>query len=160
MPRINGLTPRDFKFLQVIIRQIKTTGKIHLTNAGLEAFNTDNPKSAGVLAAKALENVSLQEQIRQAFTANGLTLDTISANVGNLANTKPEKVNADTVLRANVELLKLMNAYPSQKKTSVSLSMKADLNRMKFQEVKTELEKIDGELKAIIDGEIVEPPKK
>ena len=155
MPRINGLTPRDFKFLQVVIRQIKETGKVNLTKAGLEAFNTQNPKTASVVASQTLENPNIQEQIKQAFIANGLTLETISENLGYYANKRAEKVGAEASIKANVELLKLLNAYPGQKKTTVSLSMKANLNKMGFNELKAEMGKVDEELKRVMDGEVV-----
>ena len=77
-------------------------------------------------------------------------------NFGKLANHEPEKVNADTVLRANVEIAKLLNAYPGQKTSHVSVSVRANLSSMKFQDVKKELSSIDEDLKNVMEGEIVE----
>ena len=157
-PRINGLTLPQANFVKSIIKQFQTKGKINYSQAVMESYNVKNINSASTIAADNLQNITIQDQIKQAFTANGLTLGTISGNLGYYANVRAEKVGAEASIKANIELLKLLNAYPGQKKTTVSLSMKANLNKMAFNDVKTELEKVDTELKNVMDGEVVDIP--
>ena len=157
---LNGLTPKRAKFTKAVIEQIANDGKINLTQAGLKAFDTTDPKAASVSAARALDDAGVQEQIKQALRSHGLTLDVLSQNLGYYANVRAEKVSADAAIKSNIELLKLMNAYPGQKSSHVSVSLRANLNDMKFQDVKGELGKIDEELKGVMDGDVIkEDPK-
>lgn len=53
------------------------------------------------------------------YNSSGLSLDVITENIGQLANSKPDKISGDVKLKANIELLRLYGAYPSTKHSSV-----------------------------------------
>lgn len=138
----NGLTPKQDAFTKVVLKQITDKGEANLTQAALQVYNTTSDKSASVIASNNLGIISIREQIEQALSRQGLSLDVITGNLGNLANHKPEKVSGDVVLKSNVELLKLMGAYPSSKHTTVNVSFKAKLKDMKYQDLKKYVEEM------------------
>ena len=70
----------------------------------------------------------------------------VHENLKYFANTRPNKISADVVLRGNVELLKLLGAYPAEKHATVSLSLQAKLSDLNYTDVKKELTAIDEEL--------------
>lgn len=124
------------------------------TQAAMVAYNVSNPKTASVIASQNLNKLSIREALEEALSSNGLSLSIITSNLGSLANSKPEKVSGDTVLKANVELLKLHGAYPDRKSFQVSYSFRDRIKSMSSQEVEAEIEKIESETKEILDEEI------
>lgn len=120
------------------------------TQAALVAYNTEDPNVAKVIASENLTKPNVREALEEALSSNGLTLDIITGNIGNLANSKPEKVSSDAVLKANVELLKLHGAYPDKKSYQFSLSAKAEIRSMTFQEAKTALNKLNQNIDELI----------
>ncbi|RJQ27951.1 hypothetical protein C4577_00360 [Candidatus Parcubacteria bacterium] len=113
------------------------------TQAALEVYNTNDPNVAKVIASENLTKPNIREALEVALSSQGLTLDVIAGNIGNLANSKPEKVSSDAILKANVELLKLHGAYPDKKSYQFSVSARADIRSMTFQEAKMALEKLN-----------------
>lgn len=113
------------------------------TQAAMAAYDVSNTKTASVIASQNLSKLSVSEALEEALSPQGLTLDVIAGNIGNLANSKPEKVSSDAVLKANVELLKLHGAYPDKKSYQFSVSARADIKSMTFQEAKTALGKLN-----------------
>ena len=73
---------------------------------------------------------------------NGLTTDQITGNLGHYANKLAENVSADASIKANIELLKIMGAYPGSKHTNLNLSLKGDINKMSYSEAKDTLKKL------------------
>ena len=135
-PKARRLTFKQQKFAT---EYIKNGG--NGTQAVLKVYNA-NPQTARQMASDNLANPDIRQRIDEALANNGLTPATITKNIGNLASSEVEKVSADAKLKANVELLKLMGAYPGTKHTNVSLSIKGKLKDMKFQDAKAELESI------------------
>ena len=120
------------------------------TQAALAAYDTADPSVAKVIGSENLTKPNIREAIEEALRSKGLSLDVITDNIGHLATARPDKVTGDTVLRANVELLKLHGAYPDKKSYQFSYSVKQQLSSLSFEEVKKELERIDDELKALL----------
>ena len=148
----NGLTPKQDAFTKVVLKQIADKGEANLTQAALQVYDTTSTKSASVIASNNLGIISIREQIEQALISKGLTLDVITGNIGNLANSKPEKVSGDTILKANIELMKLQGAYPDKKSLNfnVSASIKTKYQDMSFQEIQQRLKEVDQELKEVM----------
>lgn len=133
----NRLTRKQNTFVKGIL------GGQSATQAAMVAYDVSNTKTASVIASENLTKPNIKEALEAALSSNGLTLDIITGNIGNLANSKPEKVSSDAVLKANVELLKLHGAYPDKKSYQFSVSARADIRSMTFQEARIALEKLN-----------------
>ena len=112
------------------------------TQAALQIYNTDDPNEAKVIASQNLTKLNISERIEQSLLKNGLTTDQITGNLGHYANKLAENVSADASIKANIELLKIMGAYPGSKHTNLNLSLKGDINKMSYSEAKDTLKKL------------------
>ena len=63
-----------------------------------------------------------------------------------LANHEAEKISADPVLKANIELLKLYNAYHGKRSVHASFSLKGSIKDIPYSEAKKRLAELNGEL--------------
>lgn len=129
------------------------------TQAAMVAYDVGDSKTASVIASQNLNKLSIREALEEALRSNGLSLSVITGNLGNLANSKPEKISGDTVLKANSELLKLMGAYPDKKSFQMSISVKTNIASMTREEVERELKEVDAELAEIMDNTPGHTPK-
>ena len=120
------------------------------TQAALQAYDTD-VITAPSIASENLNKPNIQDTIQQALQQNGLTPKQITHNLGHYANNLSEKVSADASIKANIELLKLMGAYPGSKHTNLNVSIKGDLAKMKYQEAKEALNKLRGTNNTLIE---------
>ncbi len=141
---MNKLTKKQNAFVGALV-----SGK-SATQAVMVAYNVNDSKTASVIASQNLSKLSIREALDEALRTNGLTVDVITGNIGGLANTKPDKVSGDTVLKANIELLKLRGAYLDKKSFQVSYSVKQQLSSMNYRELKSEVERLDNELNEIM----------
>lgn len=121
------------------------------TQSAMVAYNVSNSKSASVIASQNLNKLSIREVLDEALSSQGLSLSAITSNLGNLANSKPEKISGDTILKANVELLKLHGAYPDKKSFQFSYSAKEKIENMSYKEAREELAKLDADLKELLE---------
>lgn len=140
----NKLTKSQDSFVKGIV-----SGKTP-TQSAMIAYNVSNSKSASVIASQNLNKLSIREALDEALRSNGLSLSVITSNLGSIANSKPEKISGDTVLRANVELLKLHGAYPSTKHERLNVNVKAKWSNLTFQQIKERRKEIDQELKEVL----------
>lgn len=145
----NKLTRKQNAFVKGIL-----SGK-NPTQAAMIAYDVSNSKTASVIASQNLNKLSIREVLDEALRSQGLSLSAITSNLGNLANSKPEKISGDTVLKANVELLKLHGAYPDKKSVQLSYSVKRsireELENMSFEELKAKHARIDADLKELLE---------
>lgn len=149
MPHIrlpNGLTPIQQNIVKEITTKISQGERVNMTQVGLKTFNTTNPDSARVMASQELHKPLIQESIQEVLNRNGITLDKVTQNIAFLANSTPEKVSAETMLKANVEYLKLFNAYPDKKSYQFSLSMKGQVKDLGYSEAKKQLDELNAQL--------------
>lgn len=153
----NGLTPKQQKLETVLLKQIKETGETNITQAGLQAYDSKSPKAAYEIAKEALDNTGIKDRIDKAMVAAGLTPSSIMDNLKDLATREVDKVSADVKLKTNVELLKLLGAYPGTKHARLNINMKGTIKDMNHKEVKDELKVIDSELNNILDDTPTEP---
>ncbi|GEM_PF-6273792 len=121
------------------------------TQAALATYNTSDPNVAKVIASENLTKPNIREALEEALRTSGLSLSVITNNLGSLANSKPEKISGDTVLKANTEILKLFGAYPDKKSFQFSYSVKDKIESMSFQQIKEEITKLDAELKEFLE---------
>lgn len=141
----NKLTRKQNVFVNELVN-----GK-SATQAALAAYNTNDPNTAKVIASENLTKPNIREALEEGLRTSGLSLSVITNNLGKLANAKPEKISGDTVLKANIELLKLHGAYPDKKSFQFNYSVKEKINNMSYQEVKEEMARLDVELKELLE---------
>ena len=84
---------------------------LNATEAAFTVYQTKNRQSSAVIGSRLLRNVNVQSEINAALEAGGLTLDSVVENLVEIAKATPDKVTANDVLRANIELLKLRGLY-------------------------------------------------
>lgn len=147
-----GLTLKQTKFTNTVVKQIREEGKINLVRAAKQSLDTTTYNSSSAAASELLENPKIRQTIQEALNVEGLTSSVIAGGFKHLAAQKPEKVSADVVLRSLIEVSKLMGAYPTQKHANVSLSVKANLSNMQYDDLEHELSRIDDELKSLMNN--------
>ena len=137
MAKIKKLTLKELKFTN---EYIKNGG--NGTQAVLNSYDTTNKASAATIAKENLNNPFIRERIEEAFRELNQTPKKLLDNLRYIAEQRPEpdKVSADAMIKANVEMLKIMGAYPGTKHTNLNLSLKGKITGMKFQDAKQELE--------------------
>lgn len=116
------------------------------TQAALEAYNTNDPNVAKVIASENLTKPNVKVALDEVLRSQGLTLDVLTKNIGGLANTIPAKVTGETVLKANIELLRLSGAYPDKKSYQYKMTIQGRVKDMSYAEAKTELDKLNSNL--------------
>ena len=112
--------------------------------AALVAYDTKDKNTAGAIASENLTKPNVREAIETALSKKGLSLEQIADNLKLLAVREPEKVNADTMLKANVEILKLYGAYPGTKHVHLGLNINTKVKEMDFTEAKNALAELRG----------------
>lgn len=153
LPRTpEGLTLKQAKFTQAVIKQIAETGKVNLTQAAKDSLEVTTDKSASVGAATLLDNARVKQTIQEALIGVGLTAPELAKEIKVLAAAPVDKVSADTKLRSIVEILKLTGAYPTTKHANLNLSIKANLSNLQYGELEKEVEAIDEELKQLTEA--------
>jgi len=129
MPKLKRLSLKQKKFINNYLK----TG--NAPEAALEAYDTKNRPSAQALGAQTLDLPEVQSEIDKALEKNGITLDKVTDRVQQMASWSPDKVSSDTVLKANIELLKLLKAYPDKVQKHDTRSIKINLNSKDFKEL-------------------------
>lgn len=147
----NGLTPKQNKLQTILLQQIKETGETNLSQAGLQVYNTDNRKVAHEIAKDAMESTGMKERIDKAMETAGLTPSLILDNLKDLAVREVDKVSADVKLKTNIELLKLMGAYPGSKHARLNINIKGSIKDMNMKEVDQRLKEVDNELQEVME---------
>lgn len=139
---------------RVFIKEYLKTG--NGTQSALKAYDA-KPLTARVIASENITNPNISKTIEEALSKKNLTLDTISNNLHSLASKEPEKVSADVVLKANIEALKLLGAYPDKKSYHLNLSMSGKVKDMSYADSKKQLEEINNTLKDLQEDDTIEP---
>lgn len=108
------------------------------TQAALAAYDTADPAVAKVISSQNLTKLNVREALDEALRLQGLSPSILATNIGTIANSKPEKISAETVLKANIELLKLQGAYADNKST-ISQSIAFNIQTMTLEQIEAEL---------------------
>lgn len=140
-----NLTKKQSRFVKELV-----SGK-SATQAVIQSYNVTSIKTASVIASQNLNKLSIREALDAALRTNGLTIDVITLNIGNIANKVPAKLSGDTVLKANVELLKLHGAYPDRKNNQVIYNARSRIESLSYDEAKKELERIQIDTQGFIN---------
>ena len=113
------------------------------TQAALAVYNSVDPVTAATTAYDNLRKPQIAERVEQALQENGLTPAQITKNLGFAANQRPEKGSMDSMIKANVELLKIMGAYPGSTSAHLNVNLNADLSKMTPQEARKKIQEIN-----------------
>lgn len=148
----NGLTQKEDAFAKGVVQQIREGKQINGTEIALKVYDTKDKRTAGDIASTNLNKPQIKDEIEKVLERNGISLDTISSNLAFIANSRPEKVSADAMVKSNLELLKLLTPNKAQ----LSVSFKADLGKMSFDQVKDKLASIDTELNEVMEADVVQ----
>lgn len=146
MPRLNKLSIKQKKF----VKRYVETG--NATQAALEVYNTKNPKAGNKLANDNLSNPKVIEEIDKVLAKQGISLETTTSRLHDIANWTPDKVSSDTVLKANIELIKLLKGYPESKKVIDKRVMRVNLNSKDYKELIQDYKTKNQEIQEIIDS--------
>lgn len=119
------------------------------TQAVLATYNTKDKRVAASIAHENLNKPDIKEALEEALSSQGLSLSTIVSNIGDLARSKPEKISAETKLKANIELLKLMGAYPDKRSTPTS-SYYSKIQSLTYDEAKMQLKQLEVEMNELV----------
>lgn len=130
------LTTKQTIFVREIIKGSNAT------QAALTAYQTDKVNSAKVIGSRLLTNVNVRAALKRVLGSQGLTPPVITRNLAQIANSKPEKISGDTVLNANVVLLKLMGAYPSKMNPEFNFRLESKVISMSYEEAKEEFKRL------------------
>lgn len=114
----NGLTPKENAFTATVVKQIAEGKPVNGRAAILEHYDTTDPQVASGIATENFRKPRIQEAIQKALASNGLSIEKSLAGISELAEAKEYKMSGETKLKANIEILKLFNAYPGQKQSS------------------------------------------
>lgn len=138
----NGLTPKQEKFKQVVLQQIAEKGEINGTQAALEAYETTDKVTASTIAHENMNKPLISNDIEQALSANGISSDGILKNINGLAEAAPAKVTGETVLKANLAILKLLGHGDNGKKGKSSLTINNTMINIGYDEAKQKLQEV------------------
>lgn len=141
----NGLTLKQNAFKDKVIEQIATTGKPNGTQAALEVYDTDDRKTAKSIATENLTNPAIRNEIEQALTANGVTSEGIVKNIKGIAEHAPQKITGETVLKANLSLLKILGLDGSERKGKNSLTVNNTVINIGYDEAKQKLQQVSSD---------------
>lgn len=123
------------------------------TQAALQVYDTQDPHTAQAIASENLSKPVIKDQIDEALAKNGITPQLITDQIKGLAIKEVDKISGDVKLKANIELLKLMGAYPGSKHANLNINLKGNIKDLKFNEIKEELKVIDSELEEVMEEE-------
>lgn len=141
----NGLTPKQDAFKNQVLKQIKDKKAINGTKAALEVYDTNNSKTAQNIASDNMRNPIIKDAMESALSQNGITEEAILKNIHGLAESAPQKLSGDTILKANLSLLKLLGHDGSGKKGKSSLTVNNTIINIGYDEAKAKLKSLDSD---------------
>ena len=126
--------------------------------ATLRSYNVKSPEVADSVGSEALALPKVREALQEALRAQGLTLDVVTSNMRKIAVADVNNPKPETVLKANIEILKLYGAYPDKKTAHLNVSVKSEMKSKDFNALKAEVARMDQDLKELFgDHHATEP---
>jgi phage terminase small subunit len=151
MPLRNGLTLKQNNFVKEYLRNGGNG-----TQAALKTYDTTDYMTAHDIASKNLQKPAIQNTIEEKLQSVGITVEESAREIKSLATSQVEKVSADTKLKANIELLKLLNAYPGTKNTNLNLSLRGNIKDLGYSEAKAKLTELNSTISELTSDDDVE----
>lgn len=138
------LTGKQKVFAQVYAKTLNGT------QSAMQVYQTKAPTVANAIASENLRKPLIKSEIQRILNSRNKSLDHITNNISRIADAKVERpITADQVLKANIEFLKLHDAYPTKKTISAKYSYSESYNQMDYQDLEKEvksLRKLNDEL--------------
>ena len=121
------------------------------TKAAMVVYNTSKPQVAQSIASENLSKPMVRKAIELALERAGLTDDSVSELLreATVAGLGEKATNSDS-LRGIDMLLRLKDAYPTQKTAHLRVDVTENYNKMTIKELKEELKRIQGENKKLL----------
>ena len=146
MPRLKRPSIKQKKFVSGLLK----TG--NGTEAALAAYNTKDRKTAQVIAYQNMNKPEVMAEVDKALKKNNITLEGQTERLKEIAvDWMPDKISSDTVLKANIELLKLLKAYPDRVMKHESRSIKVNFNSKDYKDLLELNKEKQSEIADIID---------
>ena len=117
----------------------------------MQAYDVKTRESARATASRVLSNSNVRQELEEAMKRRGLSVDVITERINKVASKEIEDPKGEVILKANVELLKILGAYPGSKHLHVGVNLNQEIQNLAFDEVQKQLESIDSELKELLN---------
>lgn len=150
----NGLTLKQNTFKDKVIEQIRTKGATNGTEAAMQVYDVKDRSVAGGIASENLQKPQIRKSIEEELNAKGLSREKLMENIGKIADNqiKPDqKVSPETILKSNIELLKLIGAYPKSGGGGIQVNIQQNLGGLGYSEAKQEFESMNDEAQTFIN---------
>lgn len=121
------------------------------TKAALAVYNTDKYQTAQAIASENLLKPEIAQSIDDIAKSEGIDSRFIFDNFKRVAVQEAEKYTGDTILKANIELAKILRLYPATKHERLNINVKGNVADLNFNDVKKELKVIDSELNTVLE---------
>lgn len=136
-----GLTPKQEAFKNEVVEQITSGKQPNLTQAAMKVYGSKTRKSAQTAGSKVMSKGVVKDAVEDALSAAGLSYDAIMKNIAGLASSVPSKITGETVLKANIEALKIMKKYPGTNQGSGGPSLHVEINGLSFDQARSLFQK-------------------
>lgn len=146
----NGLTPKENKLKNVLLRQIKETGQMNKTQAGLEVYDTKNKDVARTIVYETLQKPAVKDELEKALNSAGISVEKSIKNLANLADAQPVKHTDAVVYKSNMSILKLLGVDINKKASTIKHTYKQKVEQIGFDSAKNVLTKTSVEATELI----------
>lgn len=121
------------------------------TQAALKVYDTKSDDVAQTIASENISKPIIKQSIDEIANSQGLTPSVILSKFSDISSKTVEKWSGDTVLKATVEMARILGMYPSTKHSKLNINVKGNIKDLNFTEVKKELKVIDSELGDLLE---------
>lgn len=139
----NGLTQKQNAFTNGVLEQIAKGEQVNGTEIAMQVYDTKDKATAGAIAKENFQKPAIQEVLQEALSSVGLSVEGSLKQIQELAEHKYYKMSGETKLKANIEILKLLGAYPGSEKGGTKVQNNVFIG-MNFDEARQKLEEING----------------
>lgn len=147
----NGLTPKQTQFVQKIISNVAEHGDLKATSAALDVYNTTDPHVARSIANENLLKPGIKDALNKALSSAGLTHELLTGELAKITKTEVKVITGDTKLRAIIESLKLLGAYPNDKQPFSGHSTVINIQQISYGDAKERLKTLHSESLSFMD---------
>ena len=120
------------------------------TQAALKVYNTTDNPTARDIASTNLANPHINKSIEETAKGLGITHSTIIDKFHSISNKEVQKWSGDTVLKATVEMARVLGMYPGSKHSNLNITLKGNVKELNFTEAKERLKSIDDKLQKLL----------
>lgn len=157
--RVNkrGLTQKQEAFKNEAVAMIKSGKQLNGTEIASKIYNAKSRKVAGAIAGENMKKPVIKESIEQALSSVGLTPSVALTEIKEIATKKGVEITGDTKLRANIEILKLLGAYPNRQKEGFVINVNQEINNLSFDQARERLASLDGSNREVVIDADIQP---